>query len=85
VKIKSNVVKIGGSIATSGKGPLSGPGSPPNETYSVGWGGSYGGSGGRPEGGLNGSFSTFTNTPSQVTASSTLYLCNVGFVSYSHS
>lgn len=54
-------INIHGHISTNGQGPLDGPGAP-NGVDQVGWGGSYGGSGGR----LNCNDDYFSNLQYQV-------------------
>jgi hypothetical protein len=43
----TQAISVQGSISTSGRGSTKGPGSPKNTSQTQGWGGSYGGSGGR--------------------------------------
>jgi hypothetical protein len=54
-------VAVFGSIVTSGRGPLEGPGAPVSPEQ-VGYGGTYGGSGGA----LDCAQNYFSNTPTQV-------------------
>lgn len=59
----SNIIEIDGIMFTSGRGPnFPGPGTPTSEQIVLGYGASYGGSGGRPI--CNDNY--FSNNKSQV-------------------
>lgn len=63
ITVVNGIANISGTISTSWRGPISGPGIPPINT--TGWGASYGGSGGRTTC-TNGV--PFSNTQAQVCA-----------------